>query len=167
MVISVLFLVLATGLSVAVIQSVIDSAKTDVATIIMFDRVLLEPGLPAGIWILCGMSAAAALAWVAAVAHIRGLRLERRMAAELDARYQELSSSATGDAARAHLLEARVAELQTWYERSTRERDEALMQLEEVQEELHRLQVEASRASVVAIPEASETQRAAGSPSGL
>jgi len=167
MIIAVLFLVLATGLSVAVIQSVIDSAQTDVAQIIMFDRVLLEPGLPAGIWILCGMSAAAALAWVAAVAHLRGRRLERRMAAELDARYQELSSNAAGDAARAHLLEARAAELQTWYERSTSERDQARAQLAAVQEELHHLRVEASRASVVAIPEASEAERAAGSPSNL
>jgi hypothetical protein len=136
MILAVLYLLAAVALSVGVGDAVIESASTDPLQIVVFGRVLLEPGTPEGIWILCGMSAVAALALVSAVARIRGRRLERRLAAELDARYAEMSSKAAGDAARAHLLDARVAELQTWYERAVAERDEARRELESAQAQL-------------------------------
>ncbi|MEX0985557.1 MAG: hypothetical protein WD096_11005 [Actinomycetota bacterium] len=158
MIVSVLSLLLATAISVGVVETVIESARTDAVTIAVFDRVLLEPGVPAGIWILCGMSAVAALALVAAGASIRGRRLERRLAAELDARYGDMSSMAAGDAARAHLLEARVAELQTWIERATEERDEARAALAEAQHETAAAERRAREAAgarpVVVVPEA-------------
>ena len=135
MIVSVLALLLAVAFTVGVAETVIESARTDAMTIMAFDKVLLEPGVPAGIWILCGMSAVAALALVTAAARIRGRRLERRLAAELDARYEDMSSKAAGDAARAHLLEARAAELQTWVERATDERDEARETAKEAERE--------------------------------
>jgi hypothetical protein len=50
---------------------------------------------------------------VTAVAYARGRRLERRMAAELDGRWEEISERSASDATRIRLLSWRVAELQT------------------------------------------------------
>jgi hypothetical protein len=52
-----------------------------------------------------------------AVAYARGRRLERRMAAELDARWAELAERDAGDTARRELLNWRLAELQTLVDR--------------------------------------------------
>jgi hypothetical protein len=71
--------------------------------------------------VMCAVSASAALAMVAAVAHARGRRLERRMAAELDARYAALAERDAGDTAR-RLLTWRLAELQTLVDRLLEER---------------------------------------------
>ncbi|TMM23288.1 MAG: hypothetical protein E6F95_06195, partial [Actinobacteria bacterium] len=79
-----LFIVLATTWSAVVIELVIESARTRGRELVAFGSVLAAPGGFAGIWILCGVSATAALAMVTAVAYARGRRLERRMAAELD-----------------------------------------------------------------------------------
>jgi hypothetical protein len=48
-----------------------------------------------------------------AVGYARGRRLERRMAAELDGRWEEISERSASDATRIRLLSWRVAELQT------------------------------------------------------
>jgi hypothetical protein len=164
MILSVLYLLAAVALSVGVGDAVIESASTDPMQIVVFGRVLLEPGTPEGIWILCGMSAVAALALVSAVARIRGRRLERRLAAELDARYAEMSSKAAGDAARAHLLDARVAELQTWYERAVAERDQAREELESAQAQLTTALSKPKPDEVIVLPteaEEAEEERAA------
>ena len=167
MILAVLFLLLAVSLSVGVDDAVIESATTDPLQIVVFGRVLLEPGTPAGIWILCAMSAVAALALVSAVAYLRGRRLERRLAAELDARYAELSSKAAGDAARAHLLDARVAELQTWYERALAERDEARREMETAQGQLTTALSKPKPDQVIVLPtEAEEAQDGEAAPVG-
>jgi hypothetical protein len=77
----VLFIVLATAGSALVIELVIESARTGARELVAFGYVLAAPGGSVGIWILCGVSATAALALVTAVAYARGRRLERRMAA--------------------------------------------------------------------------------------
>ena len=59
---------------------------------------------------------------VTALAYARGRRLERRMAAELDGRWEEISERNAGDATRIRLLSWRVAELQTLANRLTAER---------------------------------------------
>ena len=69
------------------------------------------------ITIVCAVSAAAALAMAIAVGYARGRRLERRMAAELDARWAQLAERDAGDAARRELLNWRLAELQTLVDR--------------------------------------------------
>jgi hypothetical protein len=169
MIVSVLLIVLATALSVGVIDAVIESAGANAVAITVFDRVLVTTSEPqTKIWLLCAMSAVAALALVTAVARFRGRRLERRLAAELDARYEELSSKAAGDAARAHLLEARVAELQTWVERATDERDEARLALQEAERERDAAERRAREAasgtpSVVVVPEATSPVEEASS----
>ena len=91
---------------------------------------MLTPGIRPGVLILCGLAASAGLAWAAAVAYARGRRLERRMAAELDARYQEITTKAAGDVARAGLLSWRVAELRTSMDELTARRDEIIAETE-------------------------------------
>jgi chromosome segregation ATPase len=52
------------------------------------------------------------------------------MAAELDARYQEMSAQAAGDTARAGLLSWRIAELRTSMDDLTERRDQMMAELE-------------------------------------
>jgi len=118
----VLFIVLATAWSALVAELVIESARTGARELVAFGYVLAAPGGSVGIWILCGVSATAALALVTAVAYARGRRLERRMAAELDERWEEISQRNAGDATRIRLLSWRVAELQTLTNQLTAER---------------------------------------------
>jgi hypothetical protein len=109
----ILFIVLATAWSGLVIELVIESARTGARELAAFGYVLAAPDGSVGIWILCGVSATAALAMVTAVAYARGRRLERRMAAELDGRWEEISERNASDATRIRLLSWRVAELHT------------------------------------------------------
>ena len=107
------FIVLATAWSAVVIEMLLESARTRGRELVAFGSVVAAPRGSAGIWILCAVSATAALAMVAAVAYARGRRLERRMAAELDERWEEISERSANDATRIRLLSGRVAELQT------------------------------------------------------
>lgn len=118
----ILFIVLASAWSALVIELVIESARTGARDLVAFGYVLAAPGGSVGIWILCGVSATAALTMVTALAYARGRRLERRMAAELDGRWEEISERNAGDATRIRLLSWRVAELQTLANRLTAER---------------------------------------------
>ena len=52
------------------------------------------------------------------------------MAAELDARYQEINARAAGDVARAGLVEWRVAELRTSLEQLSQRRDGIIAEME-------------------------------------
>lgn len=115
------FIVLATAWSAVVIELVLESARTRGRELVAFGSVLAAPGGTAGVLILCAVSATAALAMVTAVAYARGRRLERRMAAELDARYAALAERDAGDTAR-RLLTWRLAELQTLVDRLLEER---------------------------------------------
>jgi hypothetical protein len=108
--------------SAVAIDVVVESAPVGGRELWAFGHLLATPGVPAGIWILCGVSATAALAMVAAVAHVRGRRLERRMAAELDDARAEMARRSAGDTARTTLLSWRVAELQTLVDRLIAER---------------------------------------------
>jgi hypothetical protein len=144
-------IVLAAGYAAAVTQTVIESTRTGGRTIMAFGNVLFEAGLPHGIWILCGLSASAALALAAAVAHARGRRLERRMAAELDARYEQASVRATGDVARERLLGGRMTELQTSIDTLTAQRDKVYEDVMRARESLN------AAGQVVSVPDAPET----------
>jgi hypothetical protein len=98
-----------------------ESVRAEGRALVAFGRVLAVPPLDTTMLVLCAVSASAALAMVAAVAHARGRRLERRMAAELDARYAALAERDAGDTAR-RLLTWRLAELQTLVDRLLEER---------------------------------------------
>ncbi|HTG46689.1 MAG TPA: hypothetical protein VK646_03440 [Actinomycetota bacterium] len=116
-------LLFATGWAVVAVDVVIESARSGAREIWAFGHLVATPGVPAGIWIVCAVSATAALAVVTAVAYVRGRRLERRLAAELDESRTEMARRGAGDAARMRLLSWRVAELQTLVDQLLAERE--------------------------------------------
>lgn len=126
----IIAIVVATVWTAFVVETVIESARAFGGSILFLGRTLLTPGIRPGILILCGLAATAGLAWTAALSYERGRRLERRMAAELDARYQEMTAQAAGDVARAGLLSWRVAELRTSMDSLTSRRDEIIGEME-------------------------------------
>jgi hypothetical protein len=126
----IIAIVLATAWTAVVVETIIESVRAFAGSIVVLGYTLYEPGTQTEILILCGLAASAGLAWAAAVAYARGRRLERRMAAELDARYQEMTAQAAGDVARAELVAWRVAELRTSMDDLLARRDEALAQME-------------------------------------
>jgi hypothetical protein len=95
------------------VELVVESVRVDGTALVAFGHVLAAPPVAVTIVVLCVVSASAALALVIAVAYVRGRRLERRMAAELDARWAALAEREGADSARQELLTWRVAELQT------------------------------------------------------
>lgn len=121
---------LATAWTALVVETIYESARAFGGSILFLGRSVLTPGIRPGIAILCGLAASAGLAWAAAVAYARGHRLERRMAEELDARYQEMTAKAAGDVARAGLLSWRVAELRTSMDGLTERRDRIVAEME-------------------------------------
>ena len=123
-------IVLATAWTAVVVETIIESTRAFGGSILFLQRTLLTPGIRPGIAILCGLAASAGLAWAAAVAFARGRRLERRMAAELDERYQEMTTKAAGDAARSGLLSWRIGELRTSMEDLIAERDRVQSEME-------------------------------------
>ncbi len=99
------------------VEMVWETARAEGRALVLFGHVGAAPSVSATIVICCAVSAAAALAMAIAVGSARGRRLERRMAAELDARWAELAERDAGDAARRELLNWRLAELQTLVDR--------------------------------------------------
>jgi hypothetical protein len=126
----IIAITLATVWTVVVVETIIESVRAFAGSIVFLGRTVYEQGTQPEILILCGLAASAGLAWAAAVAYARGRRLERRMAAELDARYQEMTTQAAGDVARAELVAWRVAELRTSLDELIARRDEILAQME-------------------------------------
>ncbi len=120
----------ATAWTALVAETVIESARVSGRSIVVFGQTVLTPGTRPGILILCGLAASTALAWTAVVAHVRGRRLEQRMAAELDERYQEITTRAAGDVARAGLISWRVDELRTSMEELSERREQILAEME-------------------------------------
>ena len=121
---------LATVWTAVVVETIVESARVFGGSILFLGRTVLTPGIRPGVLILCSLAASAGLAWSAAVAYARGRRLERRMAAELDAQYQEITTKAAGDAARAGLVEWRINELRTSMEDLIAKRDQIQAEME-------------------------------------
>src|SRR5262245_57603895 len=107
------------------IEMVWETARAEGRALVLFGHVVAAPPVSATIVILSAVSAAAALAMAIAVGYARGRRLERRMAAELDERWEELAERDAGDAARRELLNWRLAELQTLVDRLLADRQAA------------------------------------------
>ena len=122
---ALLFVLTGLVLGAVSIEMVWESARTDGRALVLVGHVVAAPPVSATIVILCAVSAVGALAMAVAVAYARGRRLERRMAAELDARWADLAERDAGDAARRELLNWRLAELQTLVDKLLADRQTA------------------------------------------
>jgi tRNA A37 threonylcarbamoyladenosine modification protein TsaB len=128
--VAIVAIAVASAWSALVVDTIVESTEAGGGSIVALRTTLLVPGVRVGVSILCGLAASAGLAVAAAAAHARGRRLERRMTAELDARYQEVTARAAGDVARAELLSWRVAELRTSMKDLIGQRDQLLAEME-------------------------------------
>ncbi len=137
----VLFLVITTAVTAlvgdAVVESILDGGEGVVA---FGGAARFDASASSTLTILTILSAAAALAWAAAMAFARGHRLERRMAEELDARWDAQSRHNAGVEGRNKLLEFRVAELQTKLEELTNRRDALVQEVRAVRRRTSELQ---------------------------
>jgi hypothetical protein len=126
----ILALVAATLWTAVVAETIVESVRAFGGGIMFMGRSILAPGIRPSIFILCALAASAGLAWAAAVAYARGRRLERRMAADLDERYQEMTTRAAGDIARAELVSWRANELRGTLDDLVHQRDEILAEMD-------------------------------------
>ncbi len=127
-----------------VVDVVIESAPSGGSTIQVSGRAFAVSDPAHGIYLMAGLAASAALLLTAALASWRGRRRERRMAAELDERWEQLSIDHAGVEARQQLLEWRVGELQTQADVLAGKRDELLEEMASVRQRTARLR-EAAR----------------------
>jgi len=91
--------------------------------IAVFGVALADPGRPATFWIVAGLAASASLAMAIAVGAARGRHLERRMARDLDGRFDRLAEREAELRKRRDAVAERVAELHRRTEALARERD--------------------------------------------
>jgi hypothetical protein len=130
MVLAWFLVILSAAVAGTAADMVVESADTGGAILIAFGKTLGQPGLPAGTWILCACSALAGLLLVAALMNERSRKIERRVAVEYDAKYEELSQRHAGDIARARLLEGRAKELEDTVGTLTTQRDAIFQELD-------------------------------------
>ena len=152
-------IVLATALLGAATDAVVESAIDGGDAIVMFGQPIATPGTAGTLGILTATSAAAVLAWVAAIAHARGRRLEHRLTEELDERWEDLSQKVAGELGRKTLLEWRVVELRNQVDELVTKRDELLEEMNAVRERTSELQrmIRQQREAALALAPAGET----------
>ncbi|HYJ61749.1 MAG TPA: hypothetical protein VE032_09840 [Actinomycetota bacterium] len=133
MIFATTFTLLAAIWATFVTSTVLQSAAVDTTQLFAFDRLIYTAATAEEkVLILCVLSASAALALVTGIFMIRGRRLERRMAAELDSRIATRMQRDAGDSAVSRLLDTRVAELQTSVDTLTAQRDAIYEEIREL-----------------------------------
>ena len=121
------FLITVSTLWTALVADIVaESATSGGSKLSMLGHVLSRPATGTGIAVLTVLSASAGSAITASVAFMKGRRLERRMAAEIDDRWEAISQRSAGSVARGELLEWRSAELQTTLNELLSKRNELL-----------------------------------------
>jgi TolA-binding protein len=128
--ISIILLVLSAACAVAVTDIVAESASSDLTRITLFGTELFTTTGRAGVFITVGLVAAAVAAVVASLAGLHGRQIERRMASDLDERWQQLSERNAGFEARNELLTWRARELENQIEDLSSQRDEMIEEVD-------------------------------------
>lgn len=161
------WIVVAAAWATLATQLVLESARAG-RGLVLFGQLLADPGPGWTLVIVAAVAASAAVAMCAAVGDVRGRRLERRMAAELDARWDELARIETEQRERRDQLAGRVAGLHRQLEALMRERAEIeqhvqaeRLEARSIRTSIHRTarsldQMLADIDGVVAVPEAEE-----------
>lgn len=116
--------------TVLAVDLVAESAARGGRSIVVFGTMLARTPPETGILVIAGAAASAGIALVAAAAFVRGRWLERRLADEVDDRYQEMSVRAAGWEAREDLLRWQIADLERQQARLIAKRDELLTEMQ-------------------------------------
>lgn len=127
-----MFVILTVALvwSVLAVDLVAESAARGGRAIVLFGTTLLRTAPETGILVIATAAATAGIALVGAAAFVRGRWLERRIADEVDERYQEMSVKAAGWEAREDLLRWQIADLERQQARLIAKRDELLTEMQ-------------------------------------
>lgn len=126
----ILALVAATIWTAVVVEMIVESVRAFGGEIRFMGRTIMTPGIRPSIVVLCGLAASAGIALAAAIAYARGRRLKRRMTADLDERYQEMTTRAAGDIARAELATWQAKELSGTVDDLAHQRDDILAEMD-------------------------------------
>jgi hypothetical protein len=105
-----------------VVDVVVETAAAPAAGITAFGVVRAEPGVTATIWAVAGLAASAVAGLALAFALTWNDHVERRVAADLDARFERLAAESAVLGARHEKLAARIAEQHRRMESLARER---------------------------------------------
>jgi hypothetical protein len=124
------FLGIALVWSVLAVDLVAESAARGGRAIVLFGGVLARTPVETGILAVAAAAASAAVALVAAAAFVRGRWLERRLADEVDERYQEISVKAAGWEAREDLIRWQIADLERQQAKLIAKRDELIADMQ-------------------------------------
>lgn len=116
--------------SVLAVDLVAESAARGGAAIVLFGAVLARTPVETGILAIAAVAASAGVALVAAAAFVRGRWLERRLADEVDERYQEISVKAAGWEAREDLIRWQIADLERQQAKLIAKRDELIADMQ-------------------------------------
>lgn len=120
----------ASAWTVLAVDLVAESAARGGRALVLFGTVLVRTPVQTGIVAIAVVAASAAVALVAAAAFVRGRWLERRLADEVDERYQEISVKAAGWLAREDLLRWQIADLERQQARLIAKRDELIADMQ-------------------------------------
>jgi hypothetical protein len=124
--ISIILVALSATCAAAVTDIVAESASSGLTQLTLFGNELFTTSGRGGVFIAAALVAAASAALVASLAALHGRRIERRMAGELDDRWQQLSERNAGFEARNELLTWRARELENQIEDLSSQRDEMI-----------------------------------------
>jgi len=137
MVMPLLLIVLAAGIAVFSVDLIVESARTGGEAIVALGTTIATPGLPQGIWILCGIAAVASLLFTAVIGALRGRRIRRRAAAAAAAaetRWETRSQQETSEIAKERLLTSRITQLQGTMDGLLANRDQAIEEMRAAKE---------------------------------
>jgi hypothetical protein len=124
------FLGAALAWTVLAVDLVAESAARGGRSLVLFGTELVRTPVETGILAVAAVAASAGVALVAAAAFVRGRWLERRLADEVDERYQEISVKAAGWEAREDLIRWQIADLERQQAKLIAKRDELIWEMQ-------------------------------------
>jgi hypothetical protein len=120
--------------SAVVVDVIAESASSGGRTISLLGHTLTRATPQTGVIYLAVLAASAAIALAAAIAFASGRRMERRMAGDLDDRWDALSRKEQSET-RLELFEWQVGELDTTVNQLVRQRDNLLQEMDRIRQQ--------------------------------
>ncbi len=130
MVIAIVFVIVSGIGAVVAGDLAIESAQSGLTQLTLFGNDVHTATGHSGVYIVVGLVAVFAAALATSLATLRGRSLERRMAAQLDGRWQQISERNAGFEARNELLTWRARELENQIEDLESQRTELIEEMD-------------------------------------